>query len=142
MPVLRVVFDGGARERNPGIGYGSFKIWVDDTLITHRPPVVYSQNMTNVEAEYRTLLDAIVWICERFDEPSLDLAIEGDCDLVRKQIGEYYRKEDGSIVWKAWRCNFSHLMRYRDTIRSVLPFFRSVKYTYLNEKIVKQILGH
>ena len=142
MSKLRLVFDGGAREGNPGVGYGSFKIWVDDQLITHIPPTVYSQYMNNVEAEYKTLLVAITWICERFNEPDIDLIIEGDSDLVRKQIGEMHRQLSGRVTWKAWRCNFPYLLKYRDAIRSVLPFFKSVTYNYLNEKIVKQILGH
>lgn len=142
MAILRLVFDGGAKERNPGIGYGSFKIWIDNEIVTHVPPTIYGDNISNVVAEYETLVRAITWICERFNEAEIDLVIEGDCDLVRKQIGEMHRQPNGSITWKAWRCNHAYLAKYRDTIRSVLPFFRSYTYTYLNEKKVKVVLGH
>lgn len=143
MSEVRVLFDGGARESNPGIGYGSFIVWVDGTQITHIPPTVYGPNMNNVEAEYVTLVRAITWICERFNEAQTDLVIEGDCELVRKQIGEMHKTLGGNVVWaKAWKSNHEYLTKYRDTIRSVLPFFKSVSYKYMNEKLVKEILGH
>jgi ribonuclease HI len=141
---LTLVFDGGSKERNPGIGYGSFMIWVNDKRITHVPPTVYTgRDMNNIEAEYITLVRAMTWICQRFNETQVDLTIRGDCDLLRKQIGEMTHTLSGKVTFtNAWKSKQDYLIHYRDTIRSVLPAFRSFTYTYMNEKEVKQILGH
>lgn len=142
MTRIRVVFDGGARPKNPGIGYGSFIVWVNDKQISHVGPHVYGENLSNVEAEYITLVKALEWLTERFNPAEVELLIEGDSDLVRKQVGEFYRQLNGKVTWKGWKCNFEHLIHYRDTIRALLPTFKTVDYRYLNEKLVKEILGH
>ncbi len=93
---LQVVFDGGSKG-NPGQGYGSFHIQAPG----RRPQLVrkeYPGRMTNNEAEYATLREALRHILQALDEggrdpASYELDVRGDSELLVKQLtGEYKTK--------------------------------------------------
>lgn len=97
---LQVVFDGGSLG-NPGKGYGSFVIMAPG----RKPNLVrreYTGVMTNNEAEYRTLIEAldyILAILERGgrDPKGYELDIRGDSELLVKQMKGEYKTKSGSL---------------------------------------------
>ncbi|HMA33730.1 MAG TPA: cupin domain-containing protein [Chloroflexia bacterium] len=93
---LQVVFDGGSKG-NPGAGYGSFVIMAPG----RQPNLVqkeYPGRMTNNEAEYQTLLEALQYILATLEASGRDpkgyaLDLRGDSELLIKQMkGEYQTK--------------------------------------------------
>ncbi len=94
---LQIVFDGGSRG-NPGQGYGSFVILAPG----RKPHLVqneYKGLMTNNEAEYETLLEALRYVLQTLEGGKRDpkryaLDIRGDSELLIKQMtGEYRTKQ-------------------------------------------------
>lgn len=90
---LQVVFDGGSKG-NPGRGYGSFVIMAPG----RQPNLVqreYPGLMTNNEAEYQTLLEALQYILGTLESSGRDphgyeLDLRSDSELLVKQMkGEY-----------------------------------------------------
>jgi ribonuclease HI len=93
---LQVVFDGGSKG-NPGQGYGSFVIMVPG----RKPNLVqkeYNGMMTNNEAEYQTMLEALQYILGTLESSGRDpkgyeLDLRSDSELLVKQMkGEYKTK--------------------------------------------------
>jgi ribonuclease HI len=93
---LQVVFDGGSKG-NPGQGYGSFVIMAPG----RKPNLVQKQYpglMTNNEAEYQTMLEALQYILSTLessgrDPKGFELDLRSDSELMVKQMkGEYKTK--------------------------------------------------
>jgi len=93
---LQVVFDGGSKG-NPGQGYGSFVIMAPG----RKPNLVqkeYPGLMTNNEAEYQTMLEALQYILSTLessgrDPKGFELDLRSDSELMVKQMkGEYKTK--------------------------------------------------
>ena len=57
-----IVFDGGSKG-DPGLGYGSYEITLDDEVIA-RTTLEYGDRVTNNQAEYTTLVRALEWLAE------------------------------------------------------------------------------
>ncbi|HUS15264.1 MAG TPA: cupin domain-containing protein, partial [Chloroflexia bacterium] len=97
---LQVVFDGGSKG-NPGKGYGSFVILAPG----RKPNLVqkeYTGMMTNNEAEYQTLLEALQYILATLDGSGRDpkgfeLDIRGDSELLIKQMKGEYKTKSGTL---------------------------------------------
>ncbi len=97
---LQIVFDGGSKG-NPGKGYGSFVI-----LAAGRKPNLvqkeYAGIMTNNEAEYQTLLEALQYILATLeaggrDPKTYELDIRGDSELLIKQMKGEYQTKNASL---------------------------------------------
>lgn len=85
-----IVFDGGSKG-NPGIGYGSYQIMRDGALFTHTP-LEFGDGITNNQAEYMTLVDALKWLADELgdDAASATVNVLGDSQLVIRQLkGEW-----------------------------------------------------
>lgn len=97
---LQVVFDGGSRG-NPGQGYGSFVILAPG----RKPNLVqkeYPGQMTNNQAEYATLLEALRYILATLEGSGRDpqvyeLDIRGDSELLIKQMKGEYKTKDATL---------------------------------------------
>lgn len=83
-----IIFDGGSRG-NPGAGYGSYEL----RTRTRREIVrlTFGSNVTNNEAEYRTLIAALRDTLSRLaasetDPGSRSIAVHGDSQLVIFQV--------------------------------------------------------
>ncbi|MDB5058460.1 MAG: ribonuclease [Chloroflexi bacterium] len=92
-PHYILTFDGGSKG-NPGLGYGSYEIRTcDDRHRVERRE--YGDNMTNNEAEYRTLIEGLNDIATTLrtagkDPKTYRVKVMGDSQLVIKQLnGEY-----------------------------------------------------
>ena len=130
---IRIVFDGGSLG-NPGRGYGSYEITVDDA-----PPRVvrleFGARITNNEAEYMALIgaleDALKTVQSRGLDPKVVKAeVLGDSQLVLKQTaGE-------------WKAKLPHLQRLRDRARQLVDAFGSVALTWHPRINSVRILGH
>ena len=97
---FEIVFDGGSLG-NPGKGYGSYEI-------THRGDVLrhtrheYGDNITNNQAEYQTLIEALKWLASDIgvNAKSAKVVVHGDSLLVINQLtGKWKVKHEGSSRW-------------------------------------------
>lgn len=91
-----IVFDGGSKG-NPGIGYGSYQITQDGAIIAHNS-LDYGDNITNNQAEYMTLVNALMWLADDLgpDAASAAVVVHGDSQLVIRQVkGEWKIKNAG-----------------------------------------------
>lgn len=130
-----VEFDGGTRKGNPGIGYGSYRITIDD-----REPAVRNLDfkivMTNNRAEYVTCWEAVntlfrnqhVWGV--IIPKETDIEVYGDSKLVIEQVNH------------RWVVNDEELKRWRDRICGRLNEFRSAKILWHPRAESMRIFGH
>jgi ribonuclease HI len=94
-----ITFDGGARG-NPGEGYGSYELRSDTRAEIVR--LTFGNNVTNNEAEYRTLIAALHDLIERITAQQkrpgdYSLAIRGDSQLVIFQITGQWKVRNARI---------------------------------------------
>jgi ribonuclease HI len=98
-PDYAILFDGGS-QGNPGPGYGSYRLTrtADDRSDIVR--LDFGGEMTNNEAEYRTLIAALEGLIGRIEasgrSPSeFTVEVRGDSALVIRQVkGEWQTKDD------------------------------------------------
>lgn len=93
---FEIVFDGGALG-NPGKGYGSYEITSNGGVIRHQRED-YGDNVTNNQAEYQTLIEALAWLASDLGEASAttDVVVNGDSQLVLNQLlGKWKVKNEG-----------------------------------------------
>lgn len=92
-----IVFDGGS-EGNPGRGYGSYAIVAHGRRELKR--LTFGDDMTNNEAEYATLLQALDDALGRIERASrlpeeFTIEVRGDSALVLNQVsGEWQAKDE------------------------------------------------
>lgn len=128
---MYLVFDGGNGGHKVMKGYGSFRIYTSKggRLLAGATRIEYEGTMTNNEAEYRTLLEALrTWVVLDNNSP---LLIEGDSELVRLQVlGQWQVTEKGE-----------HLLPYLNKIHLLLL---GVDYTYLHASRAEiyAVFGH
>ena len=81
-----IVFDGGAIG-NPGFGYGSYQI-VGPQGIVVEERLEFGDEVTNNQAEYRTLIRALEALCDRIGQEAsqASVAIRGDSQLVVQTV--------------------------------------------------------
>jgi len=130
---IQIVFDGGSIN-NPGRGYGSYQIVVDDD-----PPRIerleFGNPITNNEAEYLALIhgleDAVRSLEARgIDPKAARVDVRGDSQLVLKQVGG---------EWKVRMANLQPLnLRARDLVQRL----GSVALTWHRRTESVRILGH
>lgn len=144
---LELVFDGGNGGSVEKNAYGSFQCRVDDT-IQDIQRVSFGVGYTNNEAEYMTLIAALQHILKIYDEDDIDLAIQGDSELIRNQIGTIvdkatFNNKPSTVIWlDVWRVKKLHLLPLRNKARELLEQFTSFTYTHIPRDEVVQILGH
>ena len=91
-----IVFDGGALG-NPGKGYGSYVISHNGTDIRQRRHD-YGDNVTNNQAEYQTLIEALSWLASELGATASEASVHvnGDSLLVLNQLmGKWKVKNEG-----------------------------------------------
>lgn len=104
-PTYRIVFDGGSLG-NPGKGYGSYLI-SGPNVSTGIMSLDFSANgevVSNNQAEYRTLIEAISRLPDLAGKPAGELSVQifGDSKLVIEQLsGRWKVKHPDMKVWHA-----------------------------------------
>ena len=93
-----IVFDGGAIG-NPGRGYGSYQIVGPDGLVA-RERRDYGDRVTNNQAEYRTLIEALEDLRDRLGRSSArsSVAIRGDSQLVVEQVNGRWKVKHPDLL--------------------------------------------
>ncbi|MDQ4045199.1 MAG: ribonuclease HI family protein [Chloroflexota bacterium] len=125
-----VIFDGGAKG-NPGLGYGSYQIARDGAVIAHTR-LDYGDNVTNNQAEYMTLLNALQWLADDLGDAASSAKVEvhGDSQLVIKQLsGE-------------WKIKDARLRQIAMETRAQMDRFQDVSLTWHRRDISVELLGH
>ncbi len=93
---FEIVFDGGALG-NPGKGYGSYEITSQRAIVRHQRED-YGDNVTNNQAEYQTLIEALKWLATERGESAkaTRVVVNGDSLLVLNQLlGKWKVKNEG-----------------------------------------------
>lgn len=91
-----IVFDGGSLG-NPGKGYGSYEITSNGAVIRHHRHD-YGDGVTNNQAEYQTLIEALAWLQRELGDASTstNVTVNGDSLLVLNQLlGKWKVKNEG-----------------------------------------------
>lgn len=129
---IRVVFGGGSKRENPGIGYGSYALdWPG--LPRQIVQLQFGNRVTDSVAEYDTLIAALEGIVDRLEDQSVDpataqLDIRGDAELVIRQVrGEA-------------ECKNNRLRR--DRVIELLDDFEDWSLTLHGREQGVRILGH
>jgi ribonuclease HI len=128
-----VTFDGGA-DPNPGKGYGSFHIASPSgkSLIERRDYSAGGKRMTNNQAEYRTLIEALLFLHEKLGKraTSEHVRVDGDSQLVINQ------------VTGAWKVRQAELKPLRDQAAKLGTDFGSIVYRWHRRENSVRMLGH
>jgi ribonuclease HI len=93
---FEIVFDGGSLG-NPGKGYGSYEITSEGAVVRHVRHE-YGNNITNNQAEYQTLIEALKWLQAELGATAKTTRVEifGDSLLVINQLqGKWKVKNAG-----------------------------------------------
>lgn len=125
-----VIFDGGSKG-NPGEGYGSYQITRDGAIIAHNQ-LDFGDNITNNQAEYMTLLNALSWLADDLgdDAHSVAVTVHGDSQLVIRQLkGE-------------WKIKNAQLRRIAMDTRTQMDRFADVHLSWHRRDVSVQRLGH
>jgi ribonuclease HI len=132
-PDLDLVFDGGSLG-NPGIGYGSFRL-KDRTGYSEIVRLDFGDNVTNNQAEYRTLiagLEAALGLADRLSQSAqvARLRIRSDSRLVVEQV--------------LGHCKVRHpdLRPLNARARDLLSRFGSYDIAWQPRQVTVRILGH
>lgn len=125
-----IVFDGGSLG-NPGKGYGSYEITSGGEVTRHHRHD-YGDNVTNNQAEYRTLIEALAWLADHLGSAaaSANVLVNGDSQLVLNQLlGRWKVKNEG-------------LRPYHQQAKSLLERFASVDLVWHARANSVKRLGH
>jgi ribonuclease HI len=125
-----VVFDGGSLG-NPGRGYGSYQIVGGDGLVAHRR-LEFGDRVSNNQAEYRTLIDALEDLHARLgrDSAGAAIAVRGDSQLVVNQ------------VIGRWRVKHPDLQPLRERVAALLKGFQRTDVAWQPRAASARVLGH
>jgi len=87
-------FDGGARG-NPGPGYGSFRLEFSNGAVDQQR-IEFGEQLTNNQAEYRTLIAALETLIERLEQQgtspgTVAVDVHTDSELVVEQLRGSYK---------------------------------------------------
>ncbi len=129
-PTWWLVFDGGSK-RNPGLGYGSYRIRGPEGEWSDAVQRIYGEGVTNNEAEYTALTEGLRDLAKRCGDPSaITVEIRGDSKLVIEQLS-------GS-----WRIRAHNLIPfYRTATRELGRFGEARLKWHARDKSV-ELLGH
>ncbi len=128
-----VTFDGGA-DPNPGTGYGSCHISspTGQELLERRDYSGSGRPMTNNQAEYRTLIEALLFLKQKLgDRAHVEhVRVEGDSQLVINQ------------VQGTWKVRQEELKPLRNEAATLGACFGSIAYRWHRRDNSVRILGH
>ena len=128
-----VTFDGGA-DPNPGNGYGSFHISspTGQELLERRDYSGTGRKMTNNQAEYRTLIEALLFLKQKLGDraPVEHVRVDGDSQLVINQ------------VQGIWKVRHEELKPLRNEAASLGSSFGSIVYRWHRRDNSVRLLGH
>ncbi|MEZ4506189.1 MAG: ribonuclease HI family protein [Thermomicrobiales bacterium] len=126
-----ITFDGGA-DPNPGKGYGSFHIQspTGRELLERRD--YPGRAMTNNQAEYRTLIEALLFLREKLGDraPVEHVRVDGDSQLVINQ------------VQGKWKVRQEELKPLRNEAAALGASFGSIDYRWHRRSNSVRLLGH
>jgi len=96
-PQFEIVFDGGSLG-NPGKGYGSYEITSNGNVLQHIRHK-YGDNVTNNQAEYQTLIEALKWLRGSLGESrsAASVTIFGDSKLVINQVQGTWKVKNAGL---------------------------------------------
>ena len=125
-----IVFDGGAIG-NPGLGYGSYQIVGADGVVAE-PRLEFGDQVTNNQAEYRTLIRALEDMHERLgpDVSQTTLAVRGDSQLVI------------NTVTGRWKVRHPDLQPLHRRAAELLGGFGRVDVAWHRRHASVRVLGH
>ncbi|MCO5221143.1 MAG: ribonuclease HI family protein [Thermomicrobiales bacterium] len=128
-----VTFDGGA-DPNPGKGYGSFHIAnpAGRELLERRDYSDVGTAMTNNQAEYRTLIEALSFLKATLGERAAveHVRVDGDSQLVINQ------------VQGKWKVRQEELKPLRAEAARLGSLFGSITYRWHRRSNSVRMLGH
>lgn len=126
----QVVFDGGSLG-NPGRGYGSYRLKPPGADWMPAVRREYGDRVTNNEAEYQTLTEALRDLAARAGDPRrVAVEVFGDSQLVIRQL-------EG-----AWKVRTASLLPYRDAAAAELKRFGATKLVWQRRDRSVALLGH
>jgi ribonuclease HI len=130
MTAYEIVFDGGSLG-NPGKGYGSYRIREAGGAWAAPVRLDYGKDVTNNEAEYRTLVAALATLAADGPDPA-GVAVEvfGDSQLVLYQL-----KGD-------WKVRAANLAPLYSAAHAAAARFAQVTYTWQPREKSVTLLGH
>jgi ribonuclease HI len=128
---FEIVFDGGSLG-NPGKGYGSYEITANGKTVDRQSELQYGDGVTNNQAEYRTLIEALLWLRQRLGDraPRASIEIFGDSKLVLMQ-------SQGK-----WKVNNEGLRPLNRQVKELLASFGATTLTWHARKHSVARLGH
>lgn len=128
---FEIVFDGGSLG-NPGKGYGSFDITSNGQPVERQIEIQYGDNITNNQAEYQTLIEALAWLKQHLGEKARLASVEilGDSKLVLMQ-------SQGK-----WKVNNEGLKPLNAQVKMLLKSFGKTTLTWHARKHSVAKLGH
>ncbi len=128
-----ITFDGGA-DPNPGKGYGSFHISspTGHELLERRDYSGSGKPMTNNQAEYRTLIEALSFLRIKLGDraPVEHVRVNGDSQLVINQ------------VQGTWKVRQQELKPLRNEAATLGSGFGSIAYRWHRRDNSVRLLGH
>lgn len=127
---FEIVFDGGSLG-NPGKGYGSYEI-MSAGEVYRLGREEYPGKITNNQAEYMTLIEALKWLADDLGDARKDaeVTIHGDSQLVVNQING---------TWKVKHANMKPLV---EEARKLFGQFRSCTIQWHPRAKSVEKLGH
>jgi ribonuclease HI len=129
-----IIFDGGSKG-NPGPGYGSYALRRSSDGKEQIVRIDFEREMTNNEAEYESLIEALRGLIERIERADrspedFDLEVRGDSALVLNQVrGNWKAKDD-------------RMRDLRDQARILLSRFKDWQLVHHDREESVRILGH
>lgn len=126
-----IVFDGGALG-NPGLGYGSYEITSNGSVLRPVQREEYGDNVTNNQAEYRTLIEALRWLADHLgpERASASVLVNGDSQLVLNQL------------MGKWKVKNAGLRPYWQEARGLISTFGEVHLVWHDRSNSVRRLGH
>lgn len=129
--VFEIVFDGGSLG-NPGKGYGSYDITSNENPYHKALEIQYGDNITNNQAEYQTLIEALTWLRQHLGDQAkhATVTVHGDSKLVIMQsLGK-------------WKVNNAGLRPLNQQVRELMTSFASVSLQWHARAKSVARLGH
>lgn len=128
-----VTFDGGA-DPNPGKGYGSFQMAspTGREVLERRDYSANGRTMTNNQAEYRTLIESLLYLRQKLGDraPLEHVRVDGDSQLIINQ------------VQGVWKVRQEELKPLRAEAVSIASSFGSISYRWHRRDKSVRLLGH
>jgi probable phosphoglycerate mutase len=128
-----ITFDGGA-DPNPGKGYGSFHISspTGNELLERRDYSAGGRTMTNNQAEYQTLIEALMFLKNKLGPRAAveHIRVDGDSQLILNQVSG------------KWKVRQEELKPLRAEAARLATEFGSIAFHWHRRSNSVRLLGH